>query len=251
MKAFFTKKLFSPIAVLLITALCIAATVFTITYKAPDPPISVDELFRVSVTDAMTIEPEEILPLLPLTKDSELTSWDSHGNVLLVTWNDDPQRYPSGETIKLEGGEVWTFTDKEIAEWYRQNKDSVADWDLRFKQLIGLPPDAAYTHFTALWVNPDDVLRPAYCQNITDASMTAEFGGETDAWFAEWFDANILYSYFESAYPWTRLGYTYDWGDNGTEYGLSEFIILPDSTVEVEFTMTTEEFLSWLEAQID
>ena len=51
---------------------------------------------------------------------------------------------------------------------------------------------------------------------------------------------------FDSAYPWTRLGYTYDWADNGQEYGLSEFLIRQGAEVEVAFTMTTEEFIAWL-----
>ena len=51
----------------------------------------------------------------------------------------------------------------------------------------------------------------------------------------------------EQTYPWTRLGYTYDWADNGREYGLSEFLILADSVIEVEWTKTTDEFVDWME----
>lgn len=52
-----------------------------------------------------------------------------------------------------------------------------------------------------------------------------------------------IISYFEGAYPWTRLGYTYDWADNDTEYGLTEFLVLNKSKVKVEFTDTTAEFI--------
>ena len=51
--------------------------------------------------------------------------------------------------------------------------------------------------------------------------------------YKAWFDANIISSYFDGKYPWTRLGYTYDWADNGQEYGLSEFINQKDSDVTV------------------
>ena len=68
-----------------------------------------------------------------------------------------------------------------------------------------------------------------------------------DDWYAKWFNDNILWSYFDSAYPWTRLGYTYDWADNGKEYGLTEFLIIPNSEALVEFTLTTEEFIDWLD----
>lgn len=43
-----------------------------------------------------------------------------------------------------------------------------------------------------------------------------------------------------------RMRYTYDWADNGTNYGLTEFIIRDGSPVDVEFTYTNEKFLNWL-----
>ena len=58
--------------------------------------------------------------------------------------------------------------------------------------------------------------------------------------------AKALSSYFYGSYPWTRLGYTYDWADNGTEYGLTEFIVNSGAEVEVEFTQNMDEFLDQL-----
>ena len=34
--------------------------------------------------------------------------------------------------------------------------------------------------------------------------------------------------------PWTRLGYTYDWGNQASEVGLSEFVVWAKTTVKVE-----------------
>ena len=73
----------------------------------------------------------------------------------------------------------------------------------------------------------------------------------TDETYKQWFDQNILWSYFTSDYPWTRLGYTYDWSGGESEYGLSEFLIYDGSKTEIEFTYTTEEFVDWLEQQTD
>ncbi len=68
-----------------------------------------------------------------------------------------------------------------------------------------------------------------------------------DEEFELWFNDNIIGSYYsEYLYPWTRLGYTYDWADNGTEYGLSEFLVVEGAVVTVEYTMTTEEFLAYI-----
>ena len=44
-----------------------------------------------------------------------------------------------------------------------------------------------------------------------------------------------------------RLGYTYDRADNGSEYGLSEFIIKKDSDVKVAYTVELKEMLNKLD----
>ena len=33
-------------------------------------------------------------------------------------------------------------------KWYQKNKENVINWDLRLEQLIGLPKDSGYTHFS-------------------------------------------------------------------------------------------------------
>ncbi len=45
-------------------------------------------------------------------------------------------------------------------------------------------------------------------------------------------------------YPWTRLGYTYDWGNPGSEVGLSEFVIQGGATVQVAQVYSTQAYCS-------
>ena len=206
-----------------------------------------DHLYSCAVKDAETVELEELLPVTAITPQDDMVTWnETKDKVLLLSWHKYPESYIAGETANLQWGEVWTFTDKEIKAWYQKNKENVINWDLRLEQLIGLPKDSGYTHFSAFWVSPDDIIRPAYTFDITKSDMSAEFTKVPEQTFLEWFNSNIEWSYQESAYPWTRIGYTYDWADNGTEFGLSEFLIKKGSDVEVEFTYTTEEFLNWL-----
>ena len=207
------------------------------------------ELYQAAVIDAMVIEDDDILPLVAITKDSPMCSWDEDGCVLMLTHHSYPDSYVAGEEYTLTYGAVWTFTDKEIAKWHKDNKSGVTDWELRFKQLIGLPEERTYTHFSALWTNPDDIIRPGYAWRLTDAVGAAAFVEEPSEEYKAWFDGNIIWSYFDSAYPWTRLGYTYDWAAGSGKYGLSEFLIRKNAVTEVAFTLSTEEFLSWLESQ--
>lgn len=71
-----------------------------------------------------------------------------------------------------------------------------------------------------------------------------------DAMFETWFEKNTISSYYTGAYPWTRLGHTYDWADNGTDYGLSEFIIFKGAEVTVECTYDLEAFAEYAKNQI-
>lgn len=251
MKNFFTKKIISPVIAVLLIVVSIFGTigVEALLNSSDKTEYSNDDYYELAVKDSMTIESEEVLPVVELTKDSDLVTMNDENEVLLVTWHKYPDSYVAGQDVTLQYGEVWTFTDKEIASWYKENKNGVTDWELRFEQLIGLPTDTEYTHFTAMWVPLAAIKRPAYSYDTATAINATAFAENADQSFVAWFDGNIVDSYFKDAYPWTRLGYTYDWADNGTEYGLSEFLVEKGTVAQVEFTYTTDEFINWLDAK--
>lgn len=206
-----------------------------------------EELYAMAVKDAAIAEEDEIRPLVSLTRKDPLVTWDDQGRVLLCTWHSYPDSYPEGETVTAAWGYIWTFTDKEIATHAGELKES-EDAVMRMRQLISIDPNKTHSTVTGLWVDPSDVIRPAYQSDATNGSMSVAFpeGEEIDESFKTWFDQNILNSYYYGNYPWTRLGYTYDWADNGKEYGMTEFLIKKDAQAEVAFTETTSEFLQRL-----
>ncbi len=190
-------------------------------------------LYDNSVIDASVAEQDEILPLITIPQNSD--------KVLVGTWHKYPDSYKDGSEGSAKYGEIWVFLADEINNFARGNKLE-GDLTSRFEQLIGLPPQKGYTHFSFLWVSPDDLLRPAFNTNIHENKMTLSL--DTDEAFYTWFDENEKYSYENHRYPWTRLGYTYDWADNSREYGLTEFIIKKDAPFTVEKTYSNEEFFS-------
>ena len=204
-------------------------------------------LFDEAVKDAMIIDKDEILPVVSLDEGEPYAVYDDEGRILLYTFHKYPDSYPDGADVKLEWGNVWTFTGGELEEKYQENKDSVTDWQTRLKELIGLRPDNESNYFTAMWVKPEDVFRPAYVSDIGTVEMTDSFSEDVNEEYKAWFDDNIISSYFDGAYPWTRLGYTYDWADHGQEYGLSEFIVKKDSNIKVAYTVELDEMLKKLE----
>lgn len=184
--------------------------------------------------------------------------------LLVVTWlGDAGKKYQcsapggcSGNTACQEGGEcpaynhdTWVTVVPEIKNFFGATRPE----SLRIAQLLGLPPEAAlkgnpkeYTYMLEMWVSPHDLFRPCPDTEISDTACETDFpidafqmidsnktimataGPKTGVFmtYSAWFNNQTLYSYTPDAspYPWTRLGYTYDWG-SGNHVGLSEFVL--------------------------
>ena len=136
---------------------------------------------------------------------------------------------------------------------------------MRVAQVLGLPPSDAVnkTCFLEIWASPKDLFRPSPDPEITDYEAETDFAGDQytnpfrqyntseliyadqtcnpaqcpacDQWgncgftdYKNFFKNRTQYIYTSSApYPWTRLGYTYDWGEDApaSHVGLSEFVL--------------------------
>ena len=234
-----------------IPAVILTALLLTALAGCKDAAPDNDALWKAAMADAVFSEDEEIHELVALTKEDDQVVWDEAGErVLLLSWHNYDDACAPSDSIRTEYGDIWATSVGEMQAWYAQNCDGVEDWDLRFAQLLGVHENEGYTRFTAFWVSPEDVIRPAYVTDVTK-QMENDYTIVTDEAYKEWFDGNILWSYFESDYPWTRLGYTYDWSGGESEYGLTEFLISDGSKTEIAFTYTTAEFVDWLEEQTE
>lgn len=184
--------------------------------------------------------------------------------LLVVSWLGDAGRYYKcndpdgcvGNDSCIEGGEcptyrydTWVTVVPELKNFFGIS----APQPLRVAQLLGLPPEAAaeggsgeYKYMLEMWVSPQDLFRPCPDSEISDT--VCETGFPTDSFqmldpnnkvratagpeygvfknYSSWFTNQARYSYTlgSSPYPWTRLGYTYDWG-SGNHVGLSEFVL--------------------------
>lgn len=213
-------------------------------------------LYEAAVKAAPKLTSDDIYPLVSLDGNSNLaTTSGDNSQVVLVTWHSDPDQYKDGEMVTIHDQVVWAYSDKEFLKWFQENKDKVTNWNLRLRQLMGKAPDYSATHFTVFWADVKDVFRPAFVPDPTSGMMNVAFSGafeeddsENAMWFKNWFDENKRKAYArEGGYPWTRLGYTYDWGrTDGSKYGLSEFIVKAGAKLEVKFTRGTKAYLNWM-----
>ena len=212
------------------------------------------EEFKAAVQAAKEGSCEDIRPLVTIDSTSDKVTWNAEKNrVLMIAAHATPDLYENGMPVKLEK-DLRVFSDKEFLDWYKMNGKGVRNWPLRLRQLLGLPREENVTHFTMFWVEPKDMIRPAYRPDVTSSEMDCRFNEDDDSqldslgmWLRNWFDDTWAKSYKEQGgYPWTRMGYTYDWGAKGNHYGLSEFLVREESQVTVQTTKDLKAFVRWL-----
>jgi len=163
----------------------------------------------------------------------------------------------AGDTCK-EGGncpsyrwDSWVTVVPEMKKRFAFTTPSL----LRVVQLLGLPPSYAAAgdpreakYVMELWADPADLFRPCPDSEISDTACETAFpadpfrildlddkvwateGLETPVFrtYTSWFNNRTRNVYTPTpssdAYPWTRVGYTYDWG-SPHHVGMSEFVL--------------------------
>ena len=167
-----------------------------------------------------------------------------------------------GGTVHPLGGEatsiltkgLWVTVVPELRNtFYTRNFDSCPPTRERTMQLLGLNPRRAYEVILEIRVNQEDLYRPTPAPETThhQADVAAQLNETISVWgmdcnkwalpdpylffstdqtYQMWFAYNAATTYYnpsapQNTAPWTRLGYTYDWGKAGNHIGASEFMI--------------------------
>ena len=92
---------------------------------------------------------------------------------------------------------------------------------------------------------PDPAAIPENDAEITDHEAGLFFPHGTTPKHKSWFLGQVAIKYDTSttnAYPWTRLGYTYDWANPNHPCGLSEFVVDTSARVTVKAIYSTREY---------
>jgi hypothetical protein len=236
------------LAIGIIATLGVSTLYTAVIVPAFAPPPTLDERYTEAIKDAMIADQNEISTnLTPITLNNSNLVWQGEGEnatVLVVTWTKYASSYPLDQNVTTQWGKTWVTVAPEIQEFFASNVAKDANYTIRAAQLLGLPANTSDTYFVELWVNPQDLFRPTPDNEITDTTAQLNFPTNATATYKEWFNGNIIGSYYPMAYPWTRLGYTYDWGDTKTHVGLSEFVIEQNATVTVKSVTPTVQYLT-------
>ena len=198
-----------------------------------------DKLYQAAVTDAITADSSEICDTLwAINSDNLKLEWKIINNqkyVMACNFNQYPSSYSDTSVIN-SWGEIWIFIPAQFKSRMTSTPTPDHDTLLRMRQMFGLPPQNSNKYIVELWVKPGDLYRPAANPQIDDNTAGLYLQANTDPDYVKWFNQNIYNSYLGSGtrYPWTRLGYTFDWANSASEVGVSELCIKRNSTLYVK-----------------
>jgi len=215
-----------------------------------ESPVS-SAAYQAAIADAAVVSPGKLAPLLALPADETLS---------VVSWISDRER-PCAKTslpceMSIGRNPVWVTLTGEVQTRCRT-------WNLRgdalrrrLEQLLGLPmdPPAAYrkTEFMLVDVRREHLERPCLGVDETDpehptCTLVAQPG--TPMELRTFVGQQMADSYVTEGpngpgYPYTRLGYTYDWSPAAgpRHYGASEFIIDPGATAKATAVISTDDY---------
>ncbi len=209
--------------------------------------------YRAAIEDAKAASPSEIVTTLtPLVPHNDNLVWrttgDSTRQVLVVTWggSDTLPAAAAGDTLAPET-DVWVTAVPKMRTFCRRLDRRGDALGRRLAQRLGLPPDANYTRFVELWVRPADLVRPCPDPEVSDRECELSSPVPPDHVrisedHREWFRTLKRTSYGPEGYPFTGLGYTYDWNPRTDEVGPSEFVLRPGKTAVVRDVQPTEAY---------
>jgi hypothetical protein len=240
-----------------------------------------------ALKDAARPEADEVVNKLTVINNPQFDPnlyWDNQGRVLVATFT-TKDGFKIG---KLTDKKVWVTVVPKLKDFctnYMNANTGVNNQNLngRLEQLLGIIPNSKKTHIAEIWVNPkylkrptsnpdpsrydkDQIVLPLSSSNIVDKTykdwfepkLNEQKQEQEDAKNPEKYRSLILQRLTDSnsgndPYPWTGLGYTFDWGvypktDRQTDAGLSEFVIFApansesSSVVEVHRVFSTEDY---------
>jgi hypothetical protein len=213
-----------------------------------------DSLFSAAMQDAKNPSPNKInYNLRPIIGNQNLIDTIIKGEkyVKMVSWKSDSSYFPESGVYNTNKYDIWVtaapFIKDRCIRFYRTHKDP----KMRLRQLLGLQPFTVETFFLEVWVKPVDLFRPCPDNGTEDTSCDLNLPETVSTEYREWFNnlRSIQYvdcsdkQFHELGYPWTQLGYTYDWSpDNPSHVGLSEFVISRNMNVYISGKYSTQKY---------
>jgi hypothetical protein len=252
-----------------LVALAISLVILTpLAWPSPAYAQSKEQLpqaYLNAVKEARKSDPDKIYKnLIAIAPYNQNLVWkkDAAGELLVkvVTWipnsiEDTDPEFKVGAMSAPAGYNdatlIWVTAVPQIRSFCKQHyaRRKESNLPLRILQVLGMPPmKVEASRFVEIWVQPKDLFRPAPDPEIDDHEAGIDFpvSGEfvsINQEYKDWFNKHRATVYTrEIPGTWTRLGYTYDWGNPKNHVGMSEFIVRPGAMFEVAAIYTTDHY---------
>lgn len=206
--------------------------------QTPEPMVCNQETYAAGVRDAMEPTQAEVVDSLwAITPSNTRLKWNADQSaVRMVAWTTYTGYVEGGNTLSRE---IWVTAVPQLQELCKTLPEDAARI-ARINQYLGLPPASEWDsgrQFVEMWVEPGDMFRPCPDPEIDDSTCGLQFpdgvSSEHKTWISNYYATS--YGFWQSThYPWTGLGYTYDWCSQDTKHvGASEFVVRAGSVVNV------------------
>lgn len=229
----------------------------------PPKQNKIPQVYYSALKDAQEASSNEIsTKLVAIVKENPDLQWQGD-RLKVATFAKAKYEYNVGDT-KAQTRDLWVTAVPELKNFCTAYATTGKAITPRLEQLLGLPPGHNEPRkIVEFWVSPQDLFRPTPDPEITDHEAQLNFPESSDFitvsdQYKQWFnnELNAFNSKLKAMNPdkmpapWTRLGYTYDWGESTDHIGLSEFVLKKTSTAEVYSTATIEDYCRVNDAQL-
>ncbi len=162
--------------------------------------------------------------------------------VCTMTSSAKAQSWPEDCNSIPENRYLWVTLPYDLEEHLRLSplcSDSL-ECRMQILQMLGLPPHSPYDCLMFFYAERDHLFRPCPDPEINDSETSLDFPPGTSQEHRKWFTNNLKYSYLPSSpYPWTQLGYTYNWHHAAINtIGPGEFIAPPGTGIKIKRIVT-------------
>jgi len=268
---------------ILFSTVLLAFAASSVSFAIEAPPSMTNENYKYAVEDAKNPEPHEIYyNLIAIRKDNKdiiLRAKKDNLQVRVITIIDNGtyKEYYKGKDFKNYSlrPDLWVTVEPELIEKIKKNKAQFNGTEeqnkMRIREIYGFPPDKKVDRVVVFWVDADNdhMFRPSPDSEIDDKKAEINFPNDVTTEHRKYINGLSSHQFFsgeevwvsggkivgkelKDAYPWTQLGYSYDWGnrcDNIHNYGLSEFVVKGYKNwgnfhnIEIEEIVTLEDYI--------
>ncbi|MCR5537521.1 MAG: hypothetical protein K6F05_09000 [Succinivibrio sp.] len=115
----------------------------------------------------------------------------------------------------------------------------------RLIQKLGLSYTSQHDHVVLFYADRRGIIRPAFNPDPASELTELSFPAGTSDTYIQWFDEQKRRCYSaDPPFPFTQLGYTYDWGSpDKHHFGLSEFVVLKGTKVKVKAILSYADYI--------